>query len=85
MFSISQSNPVLYLGAVGCDPLDQGSKGRIKENRFVLSMVDDVDQLLRVKARVAGMQNHPASRDRIVGFEVPVVVPGNGAEGVARS
>ena len=47
-------------------------------------MVDDVDQLLRVKARVASVQNHPATRDRIIGFEVPVIVPGDGTEGIAR-
>ena len=72
---IGQAHPVAYLGAVSGDALDDRRKACIEDHRFVFRVVDDVDQLLRVQTRVAGMHHHAAARYRVIGFQVPVVVP----------
>ena len=63
--------------------LDQRRKGGVEQDCPVLSVVDDVDQLLRLQARVAGVHHHAAARDGVVGLQVAVVIPGNRANGVA--
>ena len=72
---ISQAHPVAYLGAVRGNALDDRRKGRIEDHRFVFGVIDDVDQLLRVQARVAGVHHHAAARYRVIGLKVAVVVP----------
>ena len=62
---------------------DQGRKGGIEQDHAVFGVVDDVDELLRLQARVAGVHHHATARDGVIRLQVAVVVPGNRAHGVA--
>ena len=74
---IGQADPVAHLGTMRRNALDERREGGIEDHRLVFGMVDDVDQLLRVQARVAGVHHHAAAGHGVVGLEVAVVVPGD--------
>ena len=83
VLGIGQADPGAHLGAVGRDALDQRREGGVEQHHFVFGVVDDVDELLRVQARVAGVHHHAAARDGVIGLQVAVVVPGDRAHRAA--
>ena len=62
---------------------DQRRKGDVEQNHFVFGVVDDVDELLGMQARIAGVHDHATARYSVISFKVTVVVPGNGAHHTA--
>ena len=68
---------------MGGNAFDQRRKGGVKQHHFVFSVVDDVNELLGMQTRVAGVHHHAAARHRVVGFQMTVVVPGDGAHHTA--
>ena len=80
---IGQADPGAHVRAVRRNAFDQRCKGRIKQHHFVFGVVDDVNELLGLQARVAGVHDHAAARDPVIRFQMPVVVPGNGAHRIA--
>ena len=74
---------MLDFGAVRCNALDQWRKGAVKEHHLVFGVVDDVDQLLRMQARIAGVHYHAAARDGVIRFQMAVVVPRDRADRTA--
>ena len=74
---VGEAHPVAHPGAMRCDAFDDRRKACVEDDGFVFGVVDDVDQLLRVQARIAGVHHHAAARYRVIGLEVAVVVPGD--------
>ena len=74
---IGKAHPVSHLGAMCGDGLDDRRKARIEDDGLVFGVVDDVDELLRMQSRIAGVHHHAAARYRVIGLEVAVVVPGD--------
>ena len=64
--------------------LDQRRESAIEEEHPVFGMIDDVNQLLEMQARIAGMDDQAAARHRIINLNVTVIVPGEGADRGAR-
>ena len=62
---------------MGGDSLDQWGEGRVEQQCSIFRVIDDVDQLLRVQTRIAGVHDHAAAGHRVISFEMPVIVPGN--------
>ena len=62
---------------------DQWRESGVKQHHFVFGVVDHVDQLLWVQARVAGVHDHAAARHGVIRFQVAVVVPGDRAHRAA--
>ncbi|GAC1665054.1 MAG: hypothetical protein NVS9B2_03550 [Steroidobacteraceae bacterium] len=60
------------------DRLDQGSEARVEQHHAILGVIDDVYQLVRVQAGIAGVHQQAAARYRVVGFQMAVIVPGDG-------
>ena len=48
-------------------------------------MIDDVDQLIGMQSRVAGVYHQAAAGHGVIGFEMPVVIPGKRRHGIARA
>jgi hypothetical protein len=59
--------------------------GRVDEQPGVLGMIDDVGDLVGVQARVDRVQDGAGAGDAVEQLEVPVRVPGQRADAVARS
>ena len=61
-----------------------GIEGVVDDHDAVLSVVGDVGQLFREQTDVQGVQDGAHARDGEVGLHVLLVVPGEGADAVAR-
>ena len=69
---------------VGRDLPDERHQGVVDDHDAVLGVVRDVGQLLREQADVQGVKDRAHARDGEVGLQVFLVVPGEGADPVAR-
>ena len=63
---------------------DQGQEGQIEEQHLVFGMVEDVEQLVRVQARVQGVQHRTAAGGGEIQLQVPVAVPGQRGDALRR-
>jgi hypothetical protein len=82
---IAQAYPGLDLGTARRDALDQWGKGAIEEQHAVFGVVHDVNQLLGMQPRVAGVYHHAAPGYGVIEFQMPMVIPGKGRDGIARA
>ena len=78
VFFIRHAYPRPDVGAILGDARDQRRKTRIEKKHLVLSVIHDVNQLIKVQAWIAGMNDQTAARDGIVDLDVAVVVPSQG-------
>jgi len=62
---------------------NQWRKSAVKQHDFIFGVVDDVAQLLRMQARVAGVHHHAATGDGVIRFQMAVVVPSDRADHTA--
>ena len=62
---------------------DQWRKSDVKQNHFVFGVVDDVNKLLGMQARIARVHHHAATGHGVIGFKVTVVIPSNRAHHAA--
>jgi len=77
-FRLSIGNPP-YIRRKNMDEKLQAIMTRfVKEYGFVLSIVDNVNELFWKQSRVNGVTHHPATRDAKITFQVPHVIPTNG-------
>src|SRR5205085_1424503 len=67
------------------DPLEGRHQGRVNEDDLVLGVVDDVGKVFREKTRVQGVQDSARAGRREVELQVPVVVPGERPDTIARA
>ena len=65
------------------DRLDQRQEGQVEEQRLVFGVVGDVDDLVRVQARVERVQHRARARHRVVELHVAMAVPGQRRDAVA--
>jgi hypothetical protein len=63
--------------------LDQRQEGHVEEQHLVFGVVGDVGDLVRVQARVHGVQHRARAADREVQLHVAVAVPGQRGDAVA--
>src|SRR5450631_1291279 len=77
IFGIAQANPILHPRAMRRDALDQGRQGWIEQQSAIVRVIDDVDQLWGMQARIAGVHDHAAARYREIGFQMPMIVQGD--------
>ena len=56
--------------------VDQRREGRVEEEHPVFGVIDDVNQLLEMQARIAGVHHHAAAGHRVVDLHVAMIVPG---------
>jgi hypothetical protein len=62
--------------------LYERGKTNVKEEVLVFRMIDDVLNLLKKQARIDGVQHRSHTRGAEKQFQVPVTVPGHGADAV---
>ena len=63
--------------------LDQRQEGQVEEERLVLGVVGDVDDLVGMQSRVERVQDRARSRHRVVELHVAMAVPGQRRDAVA--
>jgi len=80
---IGQHHILLYGGQLLLQVFQQGQEEGVYKYQFVLCMIDNVVHLFREQARIDGVANSPGAGDRVVQFEVTVVVPGQGGDTIA--
>src|SRR5210317_1312327 len=57
--------------------LEQRHEHEVSKDPAILSVIDNEDQLLGKKSRVNCVAEMTRTTDRIINFQMPVVVPGN--------
>ena len=72
-------------GAVRRDALDERGKGAVEEQHAVFGVIHDVDQLLGMQSRVAGVDHQAAAGHGVINFEMPMIVPGKRRHRIART
>ena len=75
---------MLDRGALGMDFFDDGQKGHVKAHDLVLGVVGDPSNLIRVQARIDGVQHPARATDAEIQLEVAITVPGQGGHTVAK-
>jgi hypothetical protein len=81
---IGHADPGLDVRAVSGDLLDQRRESAIEKEHPVFRMVDDVNQLLEMQARIAGVYDQSTARHRIINLNVAVIVPSERRDRGAR-
>ena len=73
------------IGDLRREALQQRDEARLDEENAVVGVVDDIGELLEIKARVDGVANGADPRYRIVDLEMTPRVPGQGADRIAEA
>ena len=79
----AQQHHVLQVFQLVLDRRDQRQEGLVDEQDAVLGVVEDIHQLFREQARVDGVAHQAGTGHTEIGFQVAVVVPGQGGDPVA--
>ena len=77
---VAEADPGFDIRALRSDCLDQRGEGRVKQQCSIFSVVDDVDQLFGMQARVAGVHHHAAAGNCVISFQMAMIVPGEGSD-----
>ena len=65
------------------DAFEQGHEGDIGEDKPVLSVIEDIDQLLLEQSRVDRVAHRAYARDAVIKLEMAIAVPRQGGDPVA--
>ena len=84
MRAVGHGHDVANARQLGQQLLDRGQQVEVDEQELVLGVIDDVDDLLGEQARVDGVADRTHAGDAVIQLEMPVAVPGQGADAVAR-
>ena len=79
---IGEDNPAFHPGTLGRDALHQRQEVGVEKHVLIFGVIDDVGHLLREQSRVDGVAYIAAAGGGVVGFEMAVVVPGQGGDTV---
>ena len=84
MRAVGKRNPMLDARARGRELFDQRREREIEEHDLVVGVVDDVDELVVEEPRIDRVDDRAHPRDGIVELEMPIAVPRQRADPVAR-
>ena len=79
----SHDDPSLHAGAFRRHFFDERPEVRIQEDVLVLGVIDDVDNLLGKQSRINRVTNIAAAGARVIGLEMPIVVPSQRCDTIA--
>ena len=77
LVGIAQRHPLLDRGALAVYGLHQGQKAQVKAQHLVLGVIHDPGHLLKVQARVDGVQHPARAAHAVIHLQVAVTVPSN--------
>ncbi len=83
MLGCGHHYPSLNIGALFRHLLNQRHEVGVGEHVLIVGVIDDVDNLLGEKSRVDRVANVARAGRRIIGFQMPVVVPGQRRDSIA--
>ena len=77
LVGIAQRHPLLDRGAQAVHGLHQGQKAQVKAQHLVFGVIHNPGHLLKVQARVDGVQHPARAAHAVIHLQVAVTVPGN--------
>jgi hypothetical protein len=80
---VAQRDPAPHRGAARVHRLHQRQEGEVEAQDLVLGVVDDPGDLVRMQARVDGVQHALRAADAVVQLQVAIAVPGQCRDPVA--
>ena len=84
LVGIAQRNVLPDGRAARVHRLHQRQEGHVEAQHLVFGVVGDPGDLVRMQARIDGVQHAPGAADAEVHFQVAIAVPGQGGDAVGE-